>query len=355
MSFRVSPLVLHCALQFIFDFFPLCKYTWTHRPFGHTMVRLRKYLQARANNGEDVASTTPPDWASTRWDGWYDAAAWYARMFVAFSSWLQQESNAPDCPSTITDFQDWLQNNATTVRLHLLFIVEHATEVFDMIQRVQVSVAATFASVDHEKRRPKPTMHRVYNRLHDLHVTLHAVVDSKKLQSNTERRLNRQTATRAAMYDAAAWWRKFLDVVQCACDKLWKYVSKHMELAKQARVLDPTIMAPLPSDINQFPLIFPDNLQSIIVDNGDRDLYRANVHSSTPKFDILQWWEAMKERLPHMYKCACRILAIPHTSCDVERSFSIWKRVQLDKQENMKEGTYKAYVSFCFNGVVPPP
>mmetsp|Transcript_35349 Transcript_35349/g.59352 ORF Transcript_35349/g.59352 Transcript_35349/m.59352 type:complete len:129 (+) Transcript_35349:410-796(+) len=128
-----------------------------------------------------------------------------------------------------------------------------------------------------------------------------------------------------------------------------------MELAKQARVLDPTIMAPLPSDINQFPLIFLDNLQSIIVDNGEWDLCRANVQPSTPKFDILRWWEAMKERLPHMYKCARRILAIPHTSCDVERSFSIWKRVQSDKQENMKESTHKAYISFCFNGVLPPP
>ena len=37
----------------------------------------------------------------------------------------------------------------------------------------------------------------------------------------------------------------------------------------------------------------------------------------------------------------------PH-SCDVERSFSIGKHVRFEKQ-------HKAYVSFCFNGVVPPP
>ena len=217
-----------------------------------------------------------------------------------------------------------------------------------------MSFAATIASVDYEKRRPKRTKHCVYNRLHDLHVTLHAIVDSKKPRSSTERRLTRQTATWVAMYYAAAV-RTFLDVVQCACDKLLKYVSKHMELAKQARVLDPTIMASLPSDINEFPLIFPDNLQSIVVDNGDRGLYRVDVQPSTPKLDILQRWKAMKERLPHMYKGARRIIAIPHTSSNVERSFSIWKRVQSDKQENVKEGTHKAKVSFCFNGVVPPP
>ena len=64
--------------------------------------------------------------------------------FVAFAAWLQQESSAPYRLGTTTDFQDWLQNNATIVRLQLLFVVEHATEVFDLIHRVQVSIAATF-------------------------------------------------------------------------------------------------------------------------------------------------------------------------------------------------------------------
>ena len=76
---------------------------------------------------------------------------------------------------------------------------------------------------------------------------------------------------------------------------------------------------------------------------------------SSKKFDILEWWEAMAGRLPIMYHYARRTLAIPHTSCDVERSFSVWKRVRSDKQYSMKEGTHKAYVSFCFNGVVPAP
>ena len=31
----------------------------------------------------------------------------------------------------------------------------------------------------------------------------------------------------------------------------------------------------------------------------------------------------------------------------------MWKRVRSEKQHSMQHGTYKAYVSFCFNGVVP--
>ena len=95
--------------------------------------------------------------------------------------------------------------------------------------------------------------------------------------------------------------------------------------------------------------------QQTLLENGEWKVYRDSVTPSTPQFDVLQWWEGMAVRLPTMYRIARSILAIPHTSCDVERSFSVWKRVRSDKQQSMAEGTHKAYVSFCFNGVVPPP
>ena len=128
-----------------------------------------------------------------------------------------------------------------------------------------------------------------------------------------------------------------------------------MELAKQARILDATQMGALPGEITAFPLIFSTQVQQTLLENGEWKVYRDSVTPSTPSFDVLQWWEGMAVRLPTMYRIARSILAIPHTSCDVERSFSVWKRVRSDKQHSMAEGTHKAYVSFCFNGVVPPP
>ena len=125
------------------------------------------------------------------------------------------------------------------VRLQLLFVVEHAVEVFDLVRLVQVCVAGTFAPEDGE-RRAKPTMHRVYSRMHDLHAALQWVVDSKRLHCQTESRLERKRPSGASMYDAATWQANFLDVLKCAAQKTWKYVGKHMELAKQALVLDPT-------------------------------------------------------------------------------------------------------------------
>ena len=42
-------------------------------------------------------------------------------------------------------------------------------------------------------------------------------------------------------------------------------------------------------------------------------------------------------------------------ACDVERTFSVWKRVRSDRQHDMKKGTHKANVSFYFSGTVPAP
>ena len=105
-----------------------------------------------------------------------------------------------------------------------------------------------------------------------------------------------------------------------------------MSLAKEARILDPTLMAALPADIDQFPLISPPDIQGGIVESGQWKLYRESIAATKPQFDILGWWEGMNGCLPLMYPCARRILAIPHTSCDVERSFSVWKRARSDKQ-----------------------
>ena len=110
-----------------------------------------------------------------------------------------------------------------------------------------------------------------------------------------------------------------------------------------------------PGEITVFPLIFSTQVQQTLLENGEWKLYRDSVALSTLQFDVLQWWEGMAVRLPSIYRIARSIVAIPHTSCAVERSFSVWKRIGSNKQQSTAEGTHKAYVSFCFNGVVPPP
>ena len=141
--------------------------------------RLRRWLQQQVEDGD--SKRTPPDWVDMRWVGWFDCTLWHCSHFVLFHDWVSVEAALPDAPASMIDFKEWLDTHSADVRLLLLFVVEHAPEVFRVLDKVQVSVASTFCG-DGTTRRPKPTMHRVFNRFHTLHCTLQQVVDTKLLR-----------------------------------------------------------------------------------------------------------------------------------------------------------------------------
>ena len=116
-----------------------------------------------------------------------------------------------------------------------------------------------------------------------------------------------------------------------------------MYFPKQAKALVPTQIGALPQDIATFTLNAP-NVQQKIVDIGEWKVCCESRPPTSPKCDILAWWDSMASRLPALYSIACRVLAIPHTSCDVEFSFSVWKHVHSKKQNSMKKWTHKAYI-----------
>ena len=102
-----------------------------------------------------------------------------------------------------------------------------------------------------------------------------------------------------------------------------------------------------------YPLMVPHNMHAQLVESGEWMLYKASlVVEDTRSFDVHQWWDSMKERLPTMYPYVLQTLCMPHTSCNVGHSFSMWKNVCSEKQCSMQHGLHNVYVSFGFNGVV---
>ena len=313
--------------------------------------RLRKHLRQPGAGADVEGKSAPPDWADTRWSGWYDCSIWHCNNSVDFSALVGVEANGPDAPATMKDFHQWLSANAALVHLQLIFVVEHAKEVFELLDRVQVSTSATLLHGNPQNRR-KPQMHRVYNRMFALHTTLQELVTQKTLRNLTNVRLHCKTLGGTNVHDVNHWTKQFLECLGAVHAKLWKYVSKHMDFAKEARIFDPRQLPNLPMDPAAYPLMLPNNVQAQVVDNGEWALYKACVAPDNGDFDIHQWRDSMKDRLPTMYPYAIQTLCIPHTSCDVERSFSMWKNVRPEKQYNMQHALHKAYVSFGFNGVV---
>ena len=121
--------------------------------------------------------------------------------------------------------------------------------------------------------------------------------------------------------------RRFAEILENVVQNFWKYVSKHLQFAKEARICDPRQIATSFVAIEDFPHVFPSDRCHAIVDGGEWRLFRENVVADSRDCHTLQWWEGMFARLPLMYKCVRRTLSVPHTSCDVERTFLVWKCV----------------------------
>ena len=179
-------------------------------------------------------------------------------------------------------------------------------------------------------------MHRIYNRMLALYTTPRTVCDNKTLRVKTDNPLHKKTAAGTNLYRIGSTQTEFLKVIDAAMEKPKKYLFKHMDVAKQARVFDPTQLGSLSHDITMCAHLILADLCPKIKQSGEWKLNVDSVQPSTQQFNILGWWEGMHEWLPLLYKCARRMLVIPHTSCDVERSFSMRKRVRCEKQHSMQ-------------------
>ena len=79
-------------------------------------------------------------------------------------------------------------------------VVEHAQQVLEVMDRVQLAVAAIFHNQEQNKQ-PKPHIHRVCNRLHKLHASLQTSVEQKRLKALTVARLHKKQANGTNMYN----------------------------------------------------------------------------------------------------------------------------------------------------------
>ena len=140
---------------------------------------------------------------------------WHAKHFVIFEEWLKAEATNADCLATVKDLIAWLQGNRDMVRLQAIFVVDHAQQVFEDMDQVQVAVAALFNNQE-ENGRPKPHIHRVHNRLHSLHSSLQTAAEQKRLKALTVARLHRKQANRINVHSVGLWHGRFVEIPEAA-------------------------------------------------------------------------------------------------------------------------------------------
>ena len=84
-----------------------------------------------------------------------------------------------------------------------------------------------------------------------------------------------------------------MEILEAAPQKLWKYVSKHLQLPQEAQICDPRQTTTLFGDINIFPGVFAPNQCHGIDETGESRLYRESFVPNSRDFDIPRWSEGV--------------------------------------------------------------
>lgn len=122
-----------------------------------------------------------------------------------------------------------------------------------------------------------------------------------------------------------------------------------MQLIKFARILNPHTAKISSKHLkeHQPPKSIANDIQKewpLYVEIVDRlDVVDLN------KFDLKHWWSVHKLKLPNMYKAARWILAVPCSTCDVERSFSKYKEILAPNRRCMNTDTVKWHNALYYN------
>ena len=141
--------------------------------------------------------------------------------------------------------------------------------------------------------------------------------------------------------------------------KVEKYL-KLIPFAKAARVRDPRqrtaleVDSGMGKDISKYANLFRrSEISSALRAEWAMYWQLADVLvAEGSKFDILGWWKSMAITLPLLSAVARRVLAVPATSCDIERAFSSLKWVRKEWQKGMSENAHRLAILLHFNGVV---
>ena len=219
--------------------------------------------------------------------------------------------------------------------------------IYDLIHDLQVAVAPTFAN-KHGKCRPQ--MHRVWNQLQAL--------DGKLSVRSSYGSVLDEILSGLRSAEKAALKGQFDSALDAAVTKLRKYTSKLLEFAKQARVFDPRQRGSLQSEVGMgktlatYNKLFRSAEQNTDMKADWEAYWKLPVVQNVDGFKIREWWASMEPTLPKLAAVARRVLGVPATGVDVERSFSSLKWVRDERQASMQEATHRAAVLLHFNGLV---
>ena len=334
--------VFHTSFKKLSEFANLFK-----SAFFKKGARKRRYLKFMASKGHAAALAPVP--TSTRWNSFLKAATYHVSHFSIYLEFFEAErdrSRPGEVSVAIDKLCDLLSNSAEDLKIEALFVATECQKIGSLIDYFQ---ASTY-----------PLSLTAWGKIEELDTFLHKgtakVIYAPELQELLGKISNAQKAV---------YVQKFHDVFGLALLKYSKHVDDlpARELYKQVRIFDPKQVSNLSEDIDDYAAIHfrlsddddtdVDTMWKLHEEWGDyQNFVRSKLgqEAVSESKGAVPFWQSYSERFPILSATASAYMSVPVSSCDAERSFSIYKHVMNDRRERNTAEHVKMLVMLSFNG-----
>ncbi|XP_067868695.1 uncharacterized protein [Heterodontus francisci] len=252
----------------------------------------------RAEIGEQNIAL-PPEPVITHWNSWFRAVQYHAAHLKCYSDFISEELTLTPKTQVLADILTLL--NDAQLNEEVQFVAKNATRLLDLITWFESRYV---------------TIHKAYNKVMD-------VLFWAEAQSNEHHSDNAEL--NACAQQVFSCMAKKLKQYYCYGEEssgeekvAQRFQQPSAAFLKAVRIFDPAQMYLLMVDLNSFDAIpgFDKNCRLEI------PAYKSIAKEADCTLPVLQFWNSVECRIPHLARLARRCLTIPTISVDMARAMT---------------------------------
>ncbi len=333
--------VFHVAFQELSQFASYFKSAFYKK--GARKRRYQKFLESKG-----LPTTLAPVPSSTRWNSFFNAAVYHTshlNLYLEFFELEKERCRSSDVSIAVDRIVSMLSSDVKKLEVEFCFVATECTKIARVLDSFQGST--------------QPLSLTAWSKIEEIDLYLHKGTAKVVFAPELEALL-----AKIPVADKAKHIRKFHETFN---ESLMKF-SKHLDVLpargiyQQARVFDPKQAPNLSRDIDEYSAIHfrdSDPLESGgagAMLREEWDDYHHFIQSPIGQQSMAQnptpmaFWRDKAEQFPMLSATALMYMSVPVSSCDAERSFSLYKHLFNDRRESNTQEHVKMLVMMNFNG-----
>ena len=287
--------------------------------FNISGSRKHRYIEFLSGNSQEEAKLMPK-YTATRWATWYDSCYYLCPRIDSIVKFVKEERIEQNDSETINALGEILVNESLffEIKAGLIFINEFTPFLVNAIR-------------DFEKE--ETTAYEIFSRIMGIFKKLSSVKDLSIICPNTNALLSSGFLKSPSITEV---YRKaikdsFIFTIENAKSKLSNLLDKYesFKFLQDLSVLDPDAKESWELNYRTILSRLPYYLENeTILEREITSYYKYTPKNN--KSNILEYWKSLHNESPNLSPFAVRLLNIPCTTVEVEKSFGTFKQIFRD-------------------------